>query len=218
MSAALPSISSWLRHMRRTLIAINTHAPGAANVKMDVPCGSCTACCRSPKLLSEVYPGDPRYDWYDKMPRPDVDEGRYRTPNDGCAKAMVLRKHEDGRCIYLRDAGCSIWDWRPQSCRTFDCRMYTFTGAKRDDGVPPAGKWGDPLVRSYDERVDIVALLMACEEIKKFDEIKTAEHQVNMGIVNYKGFRGRAARYVRKQRRARNLPCTGGQRPPETIP
>lgn len=33
-----------------------------------------------------------------------------------------------GRCPMLRDGGCSIYRDRPQTCRTYDCRIFAATG------------------------------------------------------------------------------------------
>jgi hypothetical protein len=40
---------------------------------------------------------------------------------DGGPRLMLARK-EDGGCVYLGEAGCTIHDRAPWVCRRFDCR------------------------------------------------------------------------------------------------
>ena len=40
---------------------------------------------------------------------------------------------EQGRCPLLTDGGCSIYDHRPRTCRTYDCRVFPATGVELDD-------------------------------------------------------------------------------------
>ena len=35
---------------------------------------------------------------------------------------------EHGRCPMLSDTGCSIYDHRPRTCRTYDCRLFAAAG------------------------------------------------------------------------------------------
>ena len=76
-----------------------------------VPCNGCVACCRTQK--APLYPehGD--------------DVGAYRTVptlmSDGQTRLMLARK-EDGSCVYLGEAGCTIHARAPWVCRRFDCR------------------------------------------------------------------------------------------------
>jgi len=36
-------------------------------------------------------------------------------------RICALPKKQNGDCIYLEDAGCSIWPRRPESCREYTC-------------------------------------------------------------------------------------------------
>ena len=52
----------------------------------------------------------------------------------GCPTGhVVLGYDEQGRCPMLRDDGCSIYEHRPQACRTYDCRVFAATGVEVDD-------------------------------------------------------------------------------------
>ena len=46
---------------------------------------------------------------------------------------VVLGYDEHGRCPMLVDGGCSIYEHRPRTCRTYDCRIFPATGV--DVGV-----------------------------------------------------------------------------------
>ena len=41
---------------------------------------------------------------------------------------LVLGYDDQGRCPMLRDDRCSIYDARPQTCRTYDCRILAAAG------------------------------------------------------------------------------------------
>src|SRR5688572_7337692 len=98
-------------------VTIRSHATGDG---VDVPCGGCTACCRSsyfvhiepdetatlrriPKALLFPAPGQPR-------------------------GHVVLGYDERGQCPMLVDDRCSIYEDRPRTCRQFDCRVFVAAG------------------------------------------------------------------------------------------
>ena len=68
---------------------------------VSVPCDTCRACCKAPWFV-RLMP-------WEKEKHGGVD---------------VLPHKENGDCIYLVDAGCSLFGKpeRPQVCRQFDCR------------------------------------------------------------------------------------------------
>ena len=74
-----------------------------------VPCAGCTACCFCAQI-----------DFDSAMERPadlahldfaQIDGGRVR-----------LSKRPDGSCVHLIDGNCSVYEHRPQPCRSYDCR------------------------------------------------------------------------------------------------
>ena len=67
-----------------------------------VDCGSCRACCYMAVFLTP---------W---------DTGDYLTDHDG----KTLKKRPDGGCVYLDEAGCSIYERRPVACRAFHCGEF----------------------------------------------------------------------------------------------
>ena len=83
--------------------------------RADVPCGSCTLCCRRDALILDPGMGD--------------DPSQYQTvstthPVTGQPVQMLDHK-PNGDCVYLdRTAGCTIHDRAPAICQIFDCRGF----------------------------------------------------------------------------------------------
>jgi Fe-S-cluster containining protein len=95
---------------------------------VDVPCGSCTACCRSSQF---VHIGAEDTDALAHVP------SALRFPAPGRpAGNFVLGYDEAGRCPMLVDDACSIYDHRPRACRTYDCRVFAATGVEPDASQP----------------------------------------------------------------------------------
>jgi Fe-S-cluster containining protein len=69
-----------------------------------IDCGACRACCHQIVVLDDRETG--------------YDCDTHATPN---GPVRLLKRQADGACIYLTDAGCSIYDARPAVCRLFDC-------------------------------------------------------------------------------------------------
>jgi Fe-S-cluster containining protein len=120
---ALPagSFSTWLAGMKRAL---------GGEGESDVPCGGCTACCTSSQF---VHVG------------PDETEALARIPTELLFPAprmpsghVVLGYDENGHCPMLVDGACSIYEHRPRTCRTYDCRVFPATGVEVDDEDQPA--------------------------------------------------------------------------------
>ena len=113
--------SSWLRRIRSAQVTEN----GA-----DVPCGECNACCRS---------------YYFIPIRPEETEALTRIPRELLVAApglpaghVVLGYDEQGRCPMLIDNQCSIYEHRPLTCRSYDCRIFPAAGvAAGDEGKAP---------------------------------------------------------------------------------
>ena len=92
----------------------------------DVPCGSCTACCRSSQFV-HIGP--------DERATLAVIPAALRFPAPRLPRGHVLLGYDErGNCPMLVDGGCSIYDHRPRACRVYDCRVFAATG------VVPSGK------------------------------------------------------------------------------
>ena len=81
----------------------------------DVPCGDCTACCTSHQFV---------------LVEPDEAETLARIPSELLFAAprrptghLLLGYDERGHCPMLHDGRCSIYEHRPRTCRTYDCRV-----------------------------------------------------------------------------------------------
>lgn len=104
-------VSAWYAEMSAAL---------AGAGESDVPCGSCTACCRSSQFVHigpderatlAVIPQELLF------PAPRLPRGH-----------VLLGYDERGHCPMLIDGGCSIYDNRPRACRVYDCRVFAATG------------------------------------------------------------------------------------------
>jgi len=89
----------------------------------DVPCGSCTACCRSSQFV---------------LVAADEHEARRAIPAEllfpapFLAGAHVLPYDDRGRCPMLGERGCTVYAERPMTCRTYDCRVLAAAGLEPD--------------------------------------------------------------------------------------
>jgi Fe-S-cluster containining protein len=111
--------SSWLRAMRHALAG----GPG-----MQVACGDCVGCCTSSYYikvrpqetgaLQSIGPGH-------LIPAPGEPPGTWLMGYDA-----------HGHCPMYRAGGCSIYSHRPDTCRTYDCRIFTAAGMNAGDGRP----------------------------------------------------------------------------------
>lgn len=90
----------------------------------DVPCGTCTACCRASQFV-EIGPDE--HDATAHIPT------ELLFPAPGRPGHLVMGYDERGHCPMLRSDGCSIYAHRPQACRTYDCRVFAATGVEPAD-------------------------------------------------------------------------------------
>ncbi len=91
----------------------------------DVPCGGCTACCTSSQFV-HISPDET--DTLAHIPA----ELLFAAPR--LPRGHVLLGYDDrGHCPMLIDNRCSIYEHRPRTCRTYDCRVFPATGVALDD-------------------------------------------------------------------------------------
>jgi hypothetical protein len=86
----------------------------------EVPCGSCTACCTSSQFVPI---GPDETDTLAHIPA----ELLFPAPRQPKGH-VVLGYDERGHCPMLVDGRCSIYEHRPRTCRTYDCRIFAATG------------------------------------------------------------------------------------------
>lgn len=110
---ALPAgeFGAWLQAIRAAL---------RDDLETEVACGTCVGCCVSS---------------YHITLRPQDAAARARIPADVVVESAslpaghaLLRHDARGHCPMLRDGRCSIYAHRPQTCRTYDCRVLAAAG------------------------------------------------------------------------------------------
>ena len=91
----------------------------------NVPCGECTACCRSSQFV-HIAPDE--HDALRHIPR------ELLFPAPRMPRGHVLMGYDEhGRCPMLSEDGCTIYDHRPRTCQTYDCRIFPATDTTPDD-------------------------------------------------------------------------------------
>jgi Fe-S-cluster containining protein len=95
-------------------------------------CGDCCLCCALEDLIVNVH--------YSEAPDLDIYFG-----GNGTA---YIRKDEDGRCVYLKDGRCSIYERRPDVCRTFTCERFATKQEQAMHNVTTLEKTIYPLARA----------------------------------------------------------------------
>jgi hypothetical protein len=104
----------WLGEIRSAIAGVG---------EADVACGECTACCRSGQFV---------------LIEPDEHETLAHIPADLLFPAPHLPGHRvlgydaEGRCPMLGDRGCTVYEHRPRTCRTYDCRVFAAAGVPSD--------------------------------------------------------------------------------------
>lgn len=92
---------------------------------MQVACGACVGCCTS--------------SYYIRI-RPHESEALRQIPpgqliDDPASPGTRLMGYDTrGHCPMFRDGGCSIYSHRPDTCRTYDCRVFTAAGMDAGTG------------------------------------------------------------------------------------
>jgi len=108
--------SAWLDGMQRALRGTSDS---------DVPCGTCTACCTASQF---VHIGPDEADTLAHIP------SELLFPAPGLpAGHVVMGYDERGHCPMLRDGACTIYQHRPRTCRTYDCRVFPAAGIEPDE-------------------------------------------------------------------------------------
>jgi Fe-S-cluster containining protein len=113
---AAGDFSVWLSGMRRALLD---------DGGTEVPCGGCTACCTSSQF---IHIGPEEVDTLAHVPAQLLFPAP-RLP----AGHVLLGYDENGHCPMLIDGACSIYEHRPRTCRTYDCRVFPATGVEPDE-------------------------------------------------------------------------------------
>lgn len=130
------SLSAWVDGLADAL---------AGRADSDVACGSCTACCRASQF---IHIGPTERDALAHIP------AALRFPAPGLPKGHVLLGYDrEGRCPMLVEGGCSVYEHRPRTCRTYDCRVFAATGIIADNSAiaAQAARWRFSINSARDE-------------------------------------------------------------------
>ena len=114
-----------------------THAARTGGEGVDVPCGSCIACCSSSYFV-HVEPSD--------VAALAVIPAALLFDAPGLAPGHKLLGYDENGCCPMLVAGqCSIYAHRPLTCRQFDCRVLAAANVHEDDDKPKirrqASRW-----------------------------------------------------------------------------
>jgi len=155
MSGRLPAgeFGAWLREV---------HAAIRGEGATDVPCGSCVACCSSSQFIHIAPTETDALAHIPKallFPAPRMPRGH-----------VLMGYDEHGRCPMLREHGCSIYEHRPRTCRTYDCRVFPAAGVLPDEPgkaaiATTAAQW-QFTYESNDEQVLHEAVRAAAEFVR----------------------------------------------------
>ena len=151
--------SAWLGDFRRSLRERTDSA---------VPCGGCTACCRSSMFIHI------RADETDTLAHipPEVLFPAPNQPNG----TLLMGHDQNGHCPMLIDDRCSIYEHRPRTCRTYDCRVYAASGVVPDK--PAIADRTRRWVFTYDSdevRAVHVTIRAAAEQLEERTEMNTSQ-------------------------------------------
>ena len=131
----------------------------------DVPCGSCTACCTSAQFI-HIAP--------DEVDALAMIPGELLFPAPRLPAGHVLMGYDErGHCPMLIDGACSIYECRPRTCRTYDCRVFAASGLELDDPAKSdindrVRRWQFQLVDSTD-RSNLDAVRSAAELLAELE-------------------------------------------------
>ena len=115
MSVPAGEFGTWLAGMQAAL-------DGQAD--SDVPCGTCTACCRSSQFV-HIEPDETAT--LALIPEELLFPAPGQPPGH-----RVMGYDQDGCCPMLVDDACSIYEARPRTCRVYDCRLFAALGRVND--------------------------------------------------------------------------------------
>lgn len=111
LDLAAGEFSNWLGEIRTAL---------KNGTETEVPCGKCNACCRSSYFI-HIKPNET--ETLSHIP----DELLFPAP--GMPAGNVLMGYDkQGHCPMLKNDACSIYQHRPSTCRSYDCRIFPATG------------------------------------------------------------------------------------------
>jgi Fe-S-cluster containining protein len=111
------AFSAWLRAMRAAL---------AGSAGMDVACGECRGCCTSSYFI--------KVRAHEKEALEHIGAGQLRPVPGATNGNMLMGFDEQGHCFMFANGNCTIYAHRPETCRTYDCRVFAAAGMNAGEG------------------------------------------------------------------------------------
>jgi len=87
---------------------------------MDVACGDCVGCCTSSYFI--------KVRAHEKAALEHIGPDKVRPVPGAPNGNMLMGFDEQGHCFMFVNGGCSIYRHRPETCRTYDCRVFSAAG------------------------------------------------------------------------------------------
>ncbi len=168
----------WLAGAIRRSRALSHYRQGreidVEELTADVPCGDCHKCCEN-NVQVPVFSEEA--DRYKTM---DYDGFRY------------LEQTEEGRCVYLIDGKCDIYDERSILCRTYDCRVHVASKMVEPEIMSVATQWGEEWFRDGYRGLILLAIHLAAVDTHK--ELPGANTIIasDRGLARFPEYLGRA--------------------------
>lgn len=129
-----------------------------------VRCDGCVGCCASSQF---VHIGPDEVETLAAIPRALL------FPAPGAPRGHVLLGYDaEGRCPMLAGDRCSIYEVRPRTCRTYDCRVFVASGVDVGDDKPLVARRARAwrfTVRTPEDRRARDALRAASEFLRERD-------------------------------------------------
>jgi hypothetical protein len=101
--------SDWRDYRAPTMPAASRDLVDRDIKRADVPCGTCTLCCRT-LIVPLAHEEFEQYAW------------AWVVAPNGQRLGRALQRRPNGECVYLAENGCSIHGRAPHICQKFDCR------------------------------------------------------------------------------------------------
>ncbi len=95
---------------------------------MDVACGDCRGCCTSSYFI-KIRP-------HETEARRLIGEDCLEPAPNSPPGTMLMGYDAQGHCAMFRGGNCSIYRDRPETCRTYDCRVFAAAGTTPGDEKP----------------------------------------------------------------------------------
>ncbi|MEM7097393.1 MAG: YkgJ family cysteine cluster protein [Pseudomonadota bacterium] len=130
------SFDQWLESVQRST---------KADLTLDVPCGQCNGCCRSGYFI--------RVHRSETSALAAIPE-QLLFPAPGENDIFVMGYDHKGRCPMLKANQCSIYDSRPLTCRTYDCRIFSGSGIDAGANRPAVNESVKRWRFTYDDQHD----------------------------------------------------------------